>query len=120
MKKNLKYVVVAESIITIDLNNGYTIVAIKRFLKDTNVYKVSLYIKESTIDIIDLMEDFDGIEIKSDKKRINSTILKIVSDRFNNGGFDYYIDRCEYQQKCFDRGNELFERERLGKKNVLS
>lgn len=114
MKKRLKYEVITDSIITIDLHNEYTIVVIKRFMKETGKYMLSLYIKESTIDIIDLMEDFDKIEIESDSRKINSAILKIVSDYFSDGDFDYYIERCKYQQKCFDRGNELFEKERLG------
>lgn len=31
--------------------------------------------------------------------------------------FDYFVERYEYELVCFERGNELFERERLEKSN---
>ena len=30
-----------------------------------------------------------------------------------SGYFDYFVERYEYELKCFERGNELFEMERL-------
>ena len=44
----------------------------------------------------------------------NSNKSQKVEKLFASGLFDYYISRYEYELKCFDRGNDLFERERLG------
>lgn len=37
---------------------------------------------------------------------------RIVEYACLNGFFEEYIQRYEYEQRCFERGNELFERER--------
>lgn len=36
-----------------------------------------------------------------------------VSDKDGVRYFDYFVERYEYELACFERGNELFEQERL-------
>ena len=45
-----------------------------------------------------------------------SHYCSICGEGILNG--EEYIERYEYETKCFDRGNELFEMERLGGSNV--
>ena len=40
-----------------------------------------------------------------------------ITEQFNNGFFNYYIERYDYQQKCFEKGNEFYEDERIGNAN---
>ena len=119
MNKRLKYEKFrnTNNIITIDLHNDYTTIAI--IGKDKNDdYDVQLMLKENTIDKWDLIEKAEHIAIHSDEKRIHSAILKIVGAYLQEGFFDYYIERYEYELKCFEVGNELAEQERLSSANV--
>ena len=49
-------------------------------------------------------------------KKPSSAKLKQVSTFLEEGFFDKYIERYEYETKCFDIGNEQMEKERLGDK----
>lgn len=102
-----------KDIISINLNNGYTIIAIKIWNKEKENYTVELRIKENSIEKWDLIENAESLEFNANYKTINSAILKQVATFFNNGFFDYYINRYEYDIECQDRGNDLFEKERL-------
>ena len=106
------------NIITIDLHNGFSVIAISALNYDTGNYEVELHLKDNQISDWKLIEDAEKLEFKTDSKRINSAILKQVATFLNEGFFDKYIERYEYETKCFDRGNELFETERFGGNNV--
>ena len=111
MNKRLKYEKFrnTDNIITIDLHNGYTTIAL--IGKDeNNAYDVQLMLKENTVDNWTLIEKAEHITIHSDETRIYSAILKTVSTYLQEGFFDYYIDRYEYELKCFDIGNDIMEK----------
>ena len=44
---------------------------------------------------------------------IMAVILKQISMFLEEGFFDYYIQRYEYEMKCFDIGNDLTDSEWL-------
>lgn len=117
MNKRLKYEKYKglNNIITFDLHNGYTVIAISAFQKETNVYEVELFLKENTIDRWELIEDAECIAFNTNEKTIYSAILKTISTYLQEGFFDHYIDRYEYELMCFDAGNKLCEE---GKRNV--
>ena len=102
-----------KDIITIDLHNDYTVIAIKSWNTDDHKYIVQLMLKENTVDKWDLIENAESIEFNVDYKIINKAILKHVATLLSDGFFDYYIDRYEYELKCFDIGNSIIEKERL-------
>lgn len=106
----------SDNILTIDLHNGYTIIAIKSWNKDKQNYNVELRLKENSIGKWDLIDDAENLVINANYKTINLAILRRVSDFVKAGLIDYCIQLYEYELKCFERGNELFERERLSKK----
>ena len=103
-----------KDIITIDLHNGYTVIAIKSWNQDEKKYTVQLMLKENTVDKWDLIEKAESIEFNVDYKIINKAILKHIATLLSDGFFDYYIKRYEYELECFNVGNEIAERERLG------
>lgn len=105
-----------KDILAIDLHNGYIILAIKIWNKEKQNYTVELRIKEKTTEKWDLIEEAESLIFETNYKFINSAILKQVAEFAENGFFDNYIELYEYELKCFDRGNELFETERLGDK----
>lgn len=95
-------------IITIDLNNGYSIIAIKSYSDFSNNYVIELRITENSVNKWDIVNDY--LTFDGNTKNINSAILKRVSDMYNDGFFDYYINRYEYELKCFDIGVEIYEK----------
>lgn len=100
-------------IITIDLHNDYSIIAIKSYNQEFHIYYVDLYLKEESVDRWNLIEKAESLEFNADYKTINSAILKQVAKYFEEGFFDYYFLRNEYELKCFDIGSESLEKERL-------
>ena len=94
---------------------------------DKKVEKYSLSIWLSRNDIEDRMrlssKKVDTQHISGSRETIVENICRIVhqaSTVTNESGkkyFDYFVERYEYELACFERGNELFEKERLGKLN---
>ena len=102
-----------KDIITIDLHNDYTVIAIKSWNPDKQKYYVQLMLKENSVDKWDLIGKAESLEFNVDYKIINKAILKHVATLLSDSFFDYYIDRYEYELECFDRGNSIIEKERL-------
>ena len=98
-------------------DNGYTVIAIKLWNSDKHKYIVELRIKENTIEKWDLIEKAEALEFDVDYKIINKAILKQVSNFLSEGFFKYYIDRYEYENKCIEKGNEIYENEILDEKS---
>ena len=107
-----------KDILSIDLHNNYTVIAIKSWNPDEHKYTVQLMLKDNTIDKWDLIEKAESLEFNANYKTINSVILKQVATFLKECFFDYYIDRYEYELKCFDIGNEIKENKRLRGENV--
>ena len=109
----------SNDVIMIDLHNGYTVIAVTGFDAENRVYTTTLFLKENTIDTWKLIENAENLEFHANHNTINSAILKQVSTFLQEGFFDYYIQRYEYEMKCFDKGNSIYEKERT-LKNILS
>ena len=104
----------SNDVITIDLHNGYTVIAVTGFNAENRVYTTTLFLKENTIDTWKLIENAENLEFHANHNAINSAILKQVSTFLQEGFFNYYIQRYEYEMKCFDKGNSIYEKERIG------
>lgn len=101
-----------DNVIVIDLHNYYEVVALIGN-NEIGEYTVQLMLKQGTVDTWDLIGAADNITFPSNVN-IYSAILKTVDTYLREGFFDYYIDRYEYELKCFDIGDEIEERKRLG------
>ena len=106
----------SNDVITIDLHNGYTVIAVTGFDDENRVYTTTLFLKDNTIDTWKLIENSENLEFHANHNTINSAILKQVYTFLQEGFFNYYIQRYEYEMKCFDKGNSIYEKERLGDK----
>lgn len=111
----MRYKKEANMALSVDLQNGYIIIAMSTWTG--NNYSVDLYIKHNTIDLLDCMENYKNIKFVPSSKNIYSEITLWITNEFKAGRFDYYIETYNYQIKCFDKGNEFFENERM-KNNV--
>ena len=105
-----------KDILTIDLYNDYSVIAIKIWNPDEHKYNVQLMLKENTVDKWVLIEKAESLEFNVDYKIINKAILKHVATLLSEGFFDYYIERYEFELKCFDIGYETLENEKSNKK----
>ena len=103
----------SNDVIMIDLHNGYTVITVTGFNAENGTYTTTLFLKDNTINTWKLIEKAENLEFHANQNTINSAILKKVSEFLKEGFFDCYIDRYEYESKCFDVGNDLAESERL-------
>lgn len=97
-------------------HEGYSVECTYQYSKEKEKYLLSMWLKKDDIDDkfkIDSQE-IDTQYISGTKENIRQNICRIVEQASLLGYFDYYIERYEYTCKCFDKGNELFEKERIG------
>lgn len=99
------------------------------FDKKQGKYSLSMWLNRS--DIEDRMslssKKIDTQYISGTRETIIENVCRVVHhcatvpNPKENGHkyFDYFVDRYEYELKCFERGNELFEQERLAKVSDL-
>lgn len=110
----LKYTNIATVGISVDLHNNYSILAFANWNKENNNYEATFYIKRNDIDLLELIKKLENVSFQnSDSKSIRTDIANYITTLLSDGFFDYYINRYEYEQKCFDKGNDIFEMERL-------
>ena len=107
----LRYEIIGNIALNIDLHNGYSVMAIAKWDRDTEKYITTLYLKNNKFNInhFDLIEDFENFELDSDIKTIKTDITAIVTELLSDGFFNKYIKRYEYEQKCFEIGNDSIE-----------
>jgi len=95
---------------------GYSVECTYRCDKEEKKYLLSMWLKRKNIDDkfkIDLQE-IDTQYISGTKENIKQNICRIVEQASLSGFFDHYIERYEYTYKCFDKGNDIFGKERIG------
>lgn len=103
----------SNEVLQIDLHNGYSVIAISGWQPEQHGYKTSLYLKGNTIEELHLIEDAENIIFHANYKTINSAILKQVATYLEEGFFDKYIKRYDFEMKCFDAITDLIETERI-------
>jgi len=104
---------------------GYFVECAYHFNKHKGKYSLSMWLNRN--DIEDRMslssKKIDTQYISGTKETIVENICRIVhqaatvADENEERYFDRFVTRYEYELKCFDRGNELFEKERLNEAN---
>lgn len=105
----LRYKILGNSVISVNLNNGYSVIAISRWDSVEKIYRSTFYLKGDSYDTLDLIETEEGIVVKADMKTLKVKLTKMITNLLIDGFFKHYIKRYEYMMKCFDKGNELFE-----------
>ncbi len=104
---------------------NYFVECAYHFNKYKGKYSFSMWLNRN--DIEDRMrlssKKIDTQYISGTKETIIENICRIihqaatVADENGERYFDYFVERYEYELACFERGNELFEEERLNKDN---
>ena len=119
-----------DNTLTIELSDfgyeNYFVECAYHFNKREGKYALSMWLNRT--DLEDRMmlssKKVDTQYISGTRETIIENICRIVHQAStvpNDNGiryFDYFVERYEYELACFDRGNELFEKERLVKLNA--
>ena len=58
----LMYEKFSNDTISINLHNGFTIIAMKTYNKELSLYNVTCYIKADTVDLLDLIHSQENVE----------------------------------------------------------
>lgn len=116
MQKRLKYEKInnCDGVISIDLYNGYSVIAVSGYDLDKHNYTTTLFIKDNEIDTWRLIEPAEKLEFDATGKTINSAVLKQVATYLEEGVLEYYVGLYEFEIECMNKGIELIEKERLG------
>lgn len=89
------------------------------FDKSKNKYSLSMWLNRN--DMEDRMrlssKNVDTQYISGTKETIIENVCRVVHQACMSGYFDHFVERYEYELECFERGNELFEKERLKQNN---
>lgn len=81
----MKYNKEANSVISINLHNGYFIIAMTKWNNECRKYFTTLYIKHKTVDILDKLENFTNVECTTTSaKEINNEVAELVIDKFKS------------------------------------
>lgn len=107
----LRYKILSSNVVEVDLENGYKVVAMANWYNEQKKYYTTLLLHENTVAKWDMLEDAANIEMESDMKSIKRDMAQHVTDLLTDGFFTKYIDRYEYELKCFDKGFEILEKE---------
>lgn len=114
--------------LTIELSNfeyeNYFVECAYHFDKNEGKYSLSMWLNRN--DLEDRMrlssKKVDTQYIPGTKETIIENICRIVHQaatvadkKSGKKYFDHFVERYEYELACFERGNELFEQERLNK-----
>lgn len=107
----LRYEILGNVTLKINLHNGYAVIAITRWDRDTEKYFASFYLQDvkHNINHFDLIEDCENLEFDSDIKSIKTDVTSFVTTLLSENVLEDYIARYEYEQKCFELGNEIME-----------
>lgn len=105
----LRYKLLGNNVISINLNNGYSVIVISIWDKGEKIYRSTFYLKGDSYDTLDLIESKEGIKVDADMKTLKVELAKMITNLLTDGFFKYYIERYNYMMRCFDKGNELFE-----------
>lgn len=100
----------------------YSVECTYRYIKAREKYSLSMWLKYNGIDCRFNMnpQEVDSRYIASTKDTIVDNICEVVKQLCEAKFFDHYVERYEYEMMCFERGHDLFEKERLGKAEVCN
>lgn len=118
--------------LTIELSNfgyeNYFVECAYHFDKNEGKYSLSMWLNRN--DMEDRMrlssKKVDTQYIPGTRETIIENICRIVHQAATVADkergeryFDHFVERYEYELKCFERGNELYEQERLSRTNDI-
>lgn len=93
----------------------YSVECTYRYIKSKEKYELSMWLKyDSVRDKFKIESQEVATQlIPGTRDTIVDNVCKIVEQMCDAKSFEEYIERYEYTRNCFDRGNELIEKEEI-------
>ena len=93
---------------------NYSVDCVYKYIKAKDKYSLTIWLKCNGIDCRFNMnpQEVDSRYITSTKEDVVGDICGVVEQLCETKFFDHYIERYEYEMQCFERGHDLFEKER--------
>lgn len=111
----MKYTNIATTVISVDINNNFIIYAFAKYNPSKSCHMLTLYLKNKNIDLLRIIEGQENISFKcTHMNKLKSEIATYIEKLNDNNYFESYISDLNYEQECFEIGNDKFEKERLG------
>ena len=104
--KMLTYTYEGETV-SVDLENGFIVTAIAKWHNEEKVYYAKFYINHKEVDLLDFVEE--GIRIEAEMKNLRVTIAQYITNKLDEGFYDFYMNRFNEQMEIFDIGTEIYD-----------
>lgn len=98
-------------------HEGYSVKCTYKYIKSEEKYRLSMWLHREDIDDdfkIDSQE-IDTQLIRGTRETIENNICRIVNQASLSDFFEKYIERFEYTYNCFEKGDEIYEKEKMNK-----
>lgn len=88
-------------------HTDYTVMMMANWVDADKEYSCKTYISRNDTENFSVVEE--NIKISSDIKTIKIKMASYITDRFNKGNYNRFIEIYEYENKCFEIGNDIME-----------
>lgn len=105
----LRYTILSDNTLQFSISGDYKIIAMANYKKNERKFYTTLFLARSDISTWNNIMELSAYDIKHPK----TELARIVTEMYHSRKFDKYIEQFEYEQKCFDYGNDFYENERL-------
>ena len=108
--KRLTYTKIINSAIEIDLQNGYSIIAVSltQYKKEKQI--VSFYLKSESTNAIIPIDELQEVIFEVEISKLYPEILKYTASLLNDGTLNYYIERYnQYIIECFHEFHNILK-----------
>lgn len=99
----------SDNAITINLRNGYSVMAITGWDCENSIYNTSLFLSKNGYDCWKIIEGAENLQFHANVRTIGPAILKQVSDYLASGFFASHIKRYEFMLACVDSFYKLLD-----------
>ena len=109
----LRYKVIGNNVISVDLLNDYQVIGIARWNTDAQNYTANFMIKMVTVDIWEAINHnrTENIAFEADFRSINRKMAAYITALTEEDFFPYYMERYRFMIRCVDLGVAFLEKQ---------
>lgn len=108
----LRYTILSDNTLQFPISGDYRIIAMANYKKNEKIFYTTLFLRRSDISTWNKIIELPAYDIEH-PRHIKTELARIVTEMYHGRKFQKYIEQFEYEQKCFDYGNDFYENERL-------
>lgn len=100
----LRYTILSDNTLQFPISGDYRIIAMANYKKNERKFYTTLFLRRSDISTWNKIIELPAYDIEHPRH---------IKAEYHGRKFQKYIEQFEYEQKCFDYGNNFYENERL-------